>query len=205
MTEILKNTIENLNRRGFLAEYAENSEAAKARVLELASGAKTIGMGGSVTLYKTGIQDALAEAGFVIYSASYAAKNGQDPAEAVKQGIFADIYMSSSNAITEDGMLINIDGMGNRVAGMIFGPDKIIVVAGRNKIAANEAEAIARIKAIACPMNGKRLKKQLPCALTGRCNDCRSADRMCRVTVKHETPTRGKEFHIILVDEELGY
>ena len=88
---------------------------------------------------------------------------------------------------------------------MIYGPDKIIVVAGKNKIAADEAAAMERIKTISCPMNGKRLKKQLPCALTGKCNDCRSADRMCRVTVKHEAPTRGKEFHIIIINEDLGY
>ena len=125
--------------------------------------------------------------------------------EAEKQAMFADIFMSSTNAITEDGVLINIDGKGNRVAGLIFGPSKIIVVAGKNKIAANEAAAMERIKAVACPLNGKRLKKQLPCVLTGKCNDCRSADRMCRVTVKHETPTRNKEFHIIIVGEELGY
>ena len=205
MEQIIEKTILNLNKRGFLAEYAENAATATARVLELVNGAKTLGMGGSVTLYKTGIQDALDAAGYTIYGAAYAASKGLDPNEAVKQGIFADAYLSSTNAITSDGTLINIDGMGNRVAGLIFGPDKIIVVAGKNKIAEDEAAAINRIKTIACPMNGKRLKKQLPCALTGKCNDCRSADRMCRVTVKHEAPTRGKEFHIIIVGEELGY
>ena len=205
MEQMIRNTIDNLNKRGFLAEYAENSQAANQRVLELTADAESIGMGGSVTLYKTGIQDALEEAGHTIYGAAYAAAKGQDPAEAVKQGLFADVYMSSSNAITEDGTLLNIDGMGNRVAGLIFGPQKIIVVAGRNKLAANESAAMERIKTISCPMNGKRLKKQLPCALTGKCSDCRSADRMCRVTVKHEAPTRGKEFHIIIVNEELGY
>ena len=205
MERIICNTIDNLNKRGFLAEYAEDCAAAKARVLELVEGAQSIGMGGSVTVFKSGIQDALAAAGYKIYGAAYAAKMGEDPNQAVKMGVMADVYMSSSNAITEDGVLINIDGMGNRVAGLIFGPDKIIVVAGRNKIAANEAAAMERIKTISCPMNGKRLKKQLPCALTGKCNDCRSADRMCRVTVKHEAPTRGKEFHIIIINEDLGY
>ena len=205
MEQMIQNTIDNLNKRGFLAEYAETAQAAKERVLELTADARSIGMGGSVTLYKTGIQDALETAGHFIYSAAAAAAKGQDVAEAVKLGLFADVYMSSSNAITEDGTLINIDGMGNRVAGLIFGPQKIIVVAGKNKLAADEAAAMERIKTVSCPMNGKRLKKQLPCALTGKCNDCRSADRMCRVTVKHEAPTRGKEFHIIIVNEELGY
>jgi len=205
MEQIIRSTIENLNKRGFISEYAENAESAKNRVLELVKGASSVGLGGSVTLYKTGIQNALAEAGYKVYGAAYAASIGEDSEEATKQSIFADVFLSSSNAVTEDGTLINIDGKGNRVAGLIFGPEKIIMVIGKNKIAANEAEAIARIKAIACPMNGKRLKKQLPCVLTGKCADCRSADRMCRVTVKHEAPTRGKEFHIILVNEDLGY
>ena len=205
MEQIIQKTIDNLNKRGFLAEYAETSADAKARVMELVKGAESIGMGGSVTVFKTGIQDAAVEAGYRVYSAAYAAKMGEDPAMAMKQGVFADVYMCSSNAITEDGTLINIDGTGNRAAGMIYGPDKIIVVAGKNKIAADEAAAMERIKTISCPMNGKRLKKQLPCALTGKCNDCRSADRMCRVTVKHEAPTRGKEFHIIIINEDLGY
>lgn len=205
MEQIFQTTIDNLNKRGFLAEYAENADAARARVLELVKGAKTVGMGGSVTLYKSGIQNALADAGYTIYSAAYAASRGEDPAEATRQGIFADVYLSSSNAITVSGTLINIDGTGNRVAGLIYGPEKIIVVAGKNKLAADEAAAMEHIKTVACPLNARRLKKQLPCALTGKCNDCLSLDRMCRVTVKHETPTRGKEFHIILVNEELGY
>ena len=205
MEQIIKNTIDNLNKRGFLAEYAEDAAAAKQRVMELVKGAESIGTGGSVTLFKSGIQDAITDAGITLYSAGYAAKMGQDPAEAEKKAMFADIFMSSTNAVTEDGVLINVDGKGNRVAGLIFGPNKIIVVAGRNKIAADEAAAMERIKAVACPLNGKRLKKQLPCVLTGKCNDCRSADRMCRVTVKHETPTRNKEFHVIIVGEDLGY
>ncbi len=205
MDQRIKNTIDNLNKRGFLAEYAEDAAAAKERVMELIKGAESIGMGGSVTIFKAGIQDAVVEAGYTVYSAAYAAKMGEDPAKAMKMGVMADVYMCSSNAITEDGTLLNIDGTGNRAAGLIYGPDKIIVVAGKNKLAADEASAMEHIKTVACPLNGKRLKKQLPCALTGKCNDCRSADRMCRVTIKHEAPTRNKEFHVIIVGEELGY
>lgn len=194
-----------LTRHHFKAYAAADAAEAKEIVAELVKDAKSIGMGGSTTLARSGIFKMLAEDGSkTIYSAAYAAKKGEDIPTAMRKGLDAEVYITSSNAITMSGSLVNIDGTGNRCAAMFYGPDKVIFVIGRNKIAENYEDAIARIKAIACPNNAKRLKKQTPCAVTGKCSDCGGLDRMCNVTTIIERPTRGKEMHVILVDEDMG-
>ncbi len=113
--------------------------------------------------------------------------------------------MSSSNSVTLQGDLINIDAIGNRVAGMFFGPKKVVVVAGRNKISTNPHTAVLRIKNTASPQNTKRLGLDTPCAKTGKCEECNSPQRICNVVVRIQYPTWGKEMHVILVDEDLGF
>ncbi|MGD9707877.1 MAG: LUD domain-containing protein, partial [Candidatus Delongbacteria bacterium] len=114
-------------------------------------------------------------------------------------------YLSSSNAIIEDGRLLNIDGTGNRVAAMFFGPPEIIVIAGRNKIVENYDHAMERIKTIAAPKNAERLRRDVPCRFTGRCQDCRSPERMCQVTVCIENRLVDRELEVWLVNQNLGY
>lgn len=196
---------EILNQHHFTAYAAKNSQEAKEIVSKLISDAKSVGMGGSTTLARSGIFKMICDdASKTVYSASYAAKNNQDIPTAMKMSLNADVYLTSSNAITMNGSLVNIDGTGNRCAAMFYGPKKIIFVIGKNKIADNYDDAIAHIKTISCPNNAKRLKKQTPCAITGKCTDCNGLDRMCNVTTIIERPTRGKEMHIILVDEDMG-
>ena len=117
----------------------------------------------------------------------------------------ADVYLSSTNAMTLEGELVNIDGTGNRVSSMFFGPKKVIIVCGENKIAKDYDAAIDRIKNTACPANARRLKLSTPCAVTGKCNECSSKERMCNVTVKIQYPTTGRDINILLVGESLGY
>ncbi|HBA56184.1 MAG TPA: lactate utilization protein C, partial [Syntrophorhabdus aromaticivorans] len=98
------------------------------------------------------------------------------------QQLTCDLFLSSANAITEHGDIVNIDGFGNRVSAMIFGPKKVIIIAGYNKIVPDVPAALDRIKRVAAPMNAKRLNLSLPCAETGHCHDCTSEERICRVT-----------------------
>lgn len=204
MNDIQK-TLEALNSKGFKAVYAADAEQAKDYVLSLIDENQKVGMGGSMTLFETGIVDALLERGNTVYCSEVAARTGGDKDEAKRLGMSADIYLTSTNALTLDGDLINIDGVGNRVAAMFYGPQKVIFVAGKNKLTQNPHTAIARIKKVACPQNARRLGLSTPCATEGRCTDCDNTGRMCNVTVRLQRPTRGKDMHVVIIDGEFGY
>ena len=204
MNEIEK-TLQALSDKGFKAVFAENAEKAKDYVLSAIAQSDTVGCGGSMTLFETGIMDALVDRGNTVYSSELAAQSGGDKEAAKQHGMRADVYLSSTNALTLDGDLINIDGVGNRVAAMIYGPQKVIIVAGRNKLTQNPHTAIARIKKQACPPNARRLNLSTPCATENRCADCDSPQRMCNVTVRIQYPPRGKDVHVVLIDGDFGY
>ncbi len=160
-------------------------------------------MGGSMTLQELGIYEALQKAG---HDVLWHWRVPHDEMASVRdEAMGADVYLTSSNAVIEDGRLLNIDGIGNRVAAMFFGPPRIIVIAGRNKLAAGYAEALERIRNVAAPRNALRLKRETPCRYTGRCQDCRSSQRMCQVTVCIENRLEGRSLEVWLVDQDLGY
>ncbi len=179
-----------LTKRGYSVEVVKSAEEAKAAVLAESQSAASVAWGGSETLKEIGVQTALAEAG----------KEIRDHA------LEADIFLLSANALTTDGRIVNIDGRGNRVAASIAGPKRVIYVIGRNKIVAGGIDdAIARIKRETCPANTRRLGKRTPCALTGKCTDCNSPDRICKVTVVFDRCPGGMPTKVILVDAALGY
>ncbi len=204
MNDILR-TIDALNEKGFKAVFAQNAAEAVDYVLSQIGINDTVGFGGSQTLFETGIADALVNRGNTVYSRELATRTGGDADASRLLGMTADVYLTSTNALTLDGDLVNIDGSGNRVAAMFYGPKKVIVVAGRNKLTPNPHTAVARIKKIACPQNARRLGLSTPCALEDRCTDCDSPQRMCNVTVRIQRPTRGKEMHVVIIDGDFGY
>jgi hypothetical protein len=204
MSEI-QTALDVLNRKGFNAVYAADAKEALDTVMSLIGENESVGVGGSATLIETGILDALVESGKKVYSGELANRRGENNMEARKNGMTADVYISSTNALTLEGDLINIDGTGNRVAGMIYGPRKVIIVAGRNKLTKNPHTAVARIKKEACPPNARRLGLNTPCGTQGVCTDCDSPQRMCHVTVRIQLPPNGKEYHVILIDGDFGY
>ncbi len=204
MTDI-QMALNALNRKGFNAVYAADAKAALIHVLSLIGEKDSVGAGGSVTLYETGIIDAFIQRGQTIYQSDLAQKRGQDRDEAKRLGMTADVYVTSANALTLEGDLVNIDCSGNRVAAMLYGPHKVIVVTGRNKLTKNPHTAVARIKEYACPPNARRLKFDTPCAVTGICSDCDCPDRLCNVVVRIQWPPRGKEYHVIIIDGDFGY
>ena len=173
MSDVEK-VIQALDKKHFHAVYAKDGEQAKERVLGIIGGHESVGVGGSMTLEETGILSAIVKRGNTVFASTLAKKCGEDPDQARMDGMSADVYLSSTNAVTMAGDLINIDGIGNRVAGMFYGPKKVVVVAGRNKITDNPHTAVARIKNVACPQNARRLGKSTPCATTGKCGECAS-------------------------------
>ena len=203
MAEIDYNTLsEALSARHFLPQVFDTGLEAKAAALAII-GDKSVGIGGSATVRDLGLAEALQANGNQVYWHWLVAKEAKQAAR--DKALMADVYMCSTNALTADGRLVNIDGTGNRAAGLIYGPHEVVVILGKNKIVNGLDEAMERIKRDACPGNARRLGLDTPCAKTGACHDCRTSARMCNVTFILEAPTRPvKAFHVLIVKENLG-
>mgnify|MGYP000028474681 CR=1 FL=1 len=165
---------------------------------------QTVGVGGSMTLFETGVINYLRNKP-VRFLDRYQEGLSRDEIEDVfHQSLLADVYLTSSNAIDRNGNLYNIDGNGNRVAAMIYGPKKVIVIVGMNKIFDDEDSAIQHIKNISCPANALRLHKNTPCVQVGKCVDCQSDDRICSAYVKIARQPLSR-MTVLVINEELGY
>lgn len=200
----VERTIEALEKNNMQAYLVNSIDELIEKIKEVVNEGQTVSCGGSMTLFETGVIEHL-KSGRYNYLDRY--KEGITPEEVKKvyrEAFFADAYFTSSNAITEDGKLYNVDGNGNRVAAMLYGPDKVIVVAGSNKIVKNLDEAIERVKCIAGPANSKRLNRKTPCSKVGYCMDCNSNERICReyTVISKPVPNR---IYVIFLNEELGY
>ena len=196
----LEKTGKNLEGRGFrVHRFASGTEAAEFLVQTLHG--TSIGIGGSVTIDTLGVYDRLCGSNEVFWHWKNHAPETRERAGK------AETYLCSANGVSENGEIVNIDGFGNRVAGTIYGPERVFLVVGRNKIAPDLTGAIDRARNIAAPLNARRLNRHTPCAVgEPRCRDCRSPEKVCGVmTVFFMPPTSIKEFHVILVDEDLGY
>lgn len=188
----------NLEAHKFIVRtFAAGREAAD--YLNRAINGKSVGFGGSVTLDALGVYEALETHNTVIWHWK------QPVQEARQKAMRCDVYLTSANALAETGELINIDGLGNRVAATLFGHEKVYFVIGRNKLAPSYEEALWRARNIAAPKNARRLNKKTPCALKAdRCYDCRSPERICRGLVTLWEPPMGMEVEVLLIDEDLG-
>lgn len=196
----MEKTGKNLEGRGFrVHRFATGAEAAEFLVQTLHG--TSIGIGGSVTIDTLDVYDRLCESNEVFWHWKNHAPETRERAGK------AETYLCSANGVSENGEIVNIDGFGNRVAGTIYGPERVFLVVGRNKIAPDLTGAIDRARNIAAPLNARRLNRHTPCAVgEPRCHDCRSPEKVCGVmTVFFMPPTSIKEFHVILVDEDLGY
>ena len=156
-----------------------------------------------MTLQELGAYEALRDSGVQVMW--HWRVPGDEASKLIKDGMNADVYVASSNAVIEDGRLLNIDGTGNRVASMFFGPPRVIIIAGKNKLAPDFSSAMSRIKTVACPKNAERLNRNVPCRYTGKCQDCLSPERLCQITVLIENRLNQTELEVWLVNEELGY
>ncbi len=216
MTERVEKTIKALQSNRMEVYYCETGAEAKEKALSLIAKGSTVAIGGSVTVSSLGILDEL-RSGDYNFIDRHAAKTPEELKEVFRKSFFADSYICSTNAITVSGELYNVDGNGNRVACMLYGPDSVIIVAGVNKIVDSLDEAIVRLKEIAGPLNCKRLNKNTYCAKTGKCvacttgkehemtSACKSADRICRDFVVMAEQVQNGRIKIVLVNEDLGY
>ena len=197
-------TVKALEKNNFKATYVANRKEAAEKILELIPVEASIGIGGSVTINEIGIVDMLNERGNVVYNHGKPGLSREESLDIRRQQLNSDVFLTGSNAITIDGELINVDATGNRVAAMIFGPKKVIVIAGVNKIVPHLLAGIERVKLVASPMNNKRLKFQNPCVISGNCEDCHGATRICNVTtIMHKKPL-ATDVHVFIIGEELG-
>ena len=201
---LAKKMVEFLPSKGYNAYYAQNADEAKAKILELIPHGSSVAMGGSVTLTEMGMVDIFRGEEYKFFD-RFAAKNYGEQYDIYRKSFLSDYLVTSTNALTKNGELVNVDCSGNRVAGMILGPDNVIIVCGVNKIVDNIDEGLERLKKVA-PMNCKRLNHQTPCFETAECESCDSQARMCNyTTIIHHGRKHPGRYSIIVVAEELGF
>jgi L-lactate utilization protein LutB len=189
----------NFEKHGFYTKYFETKEEATAYIASQIKG-RTVGFGGSITVRQMGLFEALSQNNVTVW-------HHHIPGDEVKQlAAHAKIYITSANAVSQTGEIVNIDGAGNRIAMTLYGPEKVYYVVGKNKIMSTLHEALYRAKNIACPKNAQRLHVKTPCAVNGdRCYDCDSPDRICRCTIILDRAPSNLPSEIVFINEDLGY
>lgn len=196
--------VKALEKRHFWATYVKTKEEACQLALSLIPQDHTISWGGTMTMQEVGLMDAVKEKGFKIIDRDQA-KNPEERIELMRQGLLADTFLASANAISEDGQLVNLDGNGNRVAAMIYGPKQVIIVAGMNKVAKDLDAAIHRVRNVAAPARSQSFPDNaVPCMITGTCSDCLSPDSICAYLSVIRLCRPAEKVKVILVGEDLG-
>jgi len=203
--EALANTmIKNLAKRNMEAFYCATKEEAVALAMDLMKDGKIVGMGGAETVKEMGLLDAVKKSSLQFINRGLAL-TPEARKEVFLKTMACDYFLMSSNAITIDGELINIDGNANRVACLAHGPEHVLVLAGMNKVVDDITSGIARTQNVAAPANAARLKTRTPCATLGHCGDCQSEDCMCcQIVITRRSRHKGR-IKVILIGEELGY
>ena len=192
---------ENLIKKGYVANVFSSCEEARKYLLNSINNT-TVGIGGSVTVEQLNIYDDLKKNNAVYW---HMIEDIENQTEIRNLAINTRVYLTSANAISMDGEIVNIDGTGNRVASSLYGHEKIYFIIGRNKIENTLDEAIYRARNIAAPLNAKRLNKKTPCVMDLRCHNCSSPDRICRSLVVLYQKSKGADYEVVLIDDDLGY
>lgn len=201
----LQEAVRNLIKHEFEAISVSDRLAACMEILKRVSPDKTIGVGGSITIREIGIIDKLREQGNIVYDHWKEGLTKEESLRIRKKQQSSNVYLTSANAITINGEIVNVDGFCNRISSMSFGPEEVIFVAGKNKIVKDIKEGLERIKNIAAPMNARRFGADTPCASLGRCVDCNVPQRICRGTLILERRPFNTKMLVILVMEDLGF
>ena len=192
-----------LKKRNMEAYYCSTADEAVEQVLELIPAGDVVSWGGVATVDELGIKERLRHRGQPVIDRD-TARTPEERMAMLHQALTCDTFLMSSNAISEDGQLVNIDGMGNRVAALCFGPKQVIVVAGMNKVAGDLNAAIARARNVAAPANAQRFNIKTPCAVNGQCGDCTSPDCICaQMVITRFSKIKGR-IKVVLVGEDLG-
>lgn len=198
---LARRVIKGLESRNMTGYYAADREEALKTALEIIPEGSSITMGGAWSAHQIGLVNALKEGNYNFIDR----EDFEDPRQAWLLAYDADVYLSSANAVTADGVLINIDGNANRVSAIAQGPKKVLFIVGLNKVCEDVGSALSRARNIAAPMNAQRFPGELPCKKTGICADCKSPDTICCQMLITRYSRHKDRIHVILVNEELGY
>lgn len=195
--------VSNLRKRHFDAYYCENRESALEKAMELIPDGALIGWGGAMSAQQIGLMDTLRNRNANLIDRDNAV-DAQERTKMMKQCLTADVFLTGANALSLDGQMVNIDGNGNRVAAIVYGPEKVIVIAGMNKVCDTLEQAVQRARTVAAPANSQRFGGTAPCKTTGSCHNCVSPDCICNqiLITRHCRPAGRIQF--ILVGEDLG-
>ncbi|HIE05947.1 MAG TPA: lactate utilization protein [bacterium (Candidatus Stahlbacteria)] len=202
LTKRMEKVVDNLKNNGFSARFYTEVESGINDILKGIPQGSTIGIGGSVTIRELGLIDRLKTQGCEVVE-HWARSEPRDD-ELRRKACSCQYYLSGTNAITEDGYLVNTDGVGNRIAALSYGPKNVYIVSGVNKVVKDLHQAIWRIKNIAAPANGRRVKAKTPCVETGICSDCSSPGRICRATLILERAPFRSNYQVIILNQILG-
>ena len=201
----VKRTMEALEKNNMEAHLVNNKVELIGKIKDICKEGEVVSVGGSMTLFETGVIDFLRSGKYEFLDRYKEGLTPEEVKEVFRKSFFADSYFTSSNAITESGWLYNVDGNGNRVAAMLYGPDKVIVIAGVNKIVKDLDGAIERNKEISAPANCIRLNRSTPCSKIGYCSNCNSKDRICNEYTLIKRQREKGRITVIFLKEDFGY
>lgn len=205
MEAIVKNTISNLKKNNMQGYYVADRNELIGLLEKLIPESSTVGCGDSVTLEQLGVFDYLRNSNIVFYDKHKEGLTSEEKREIYLNNFRSDVFISGVNAVTENGEIINIDGNGSRVAPMLYGPRKVVLIVGSNKITKDSEEGLRRARQTAAPLDAKRLGKDTPCAITGKCVDCKSKNRICNDFVMISRQFDPERIHVILVEGSYGF
>lgn len=205
MEERIQRTMSALERNNMKAYYAESRDELLDIVRGLVKNDKLITAGGSVTLEESGVKQMLMTEFKGVYLDRSEGKTPEEVEDILHKAFVSDTFFASSNAVTEDGELYNVDGRGNRVSAMIYGSTQVVLIVGVNKIVRDMEEAVCRVEQVAAPKNTRRLNSGTPCEITGSCAHCRSRGRICCSYVRMAQQRVKDRIKVIIVNESLGY
>ena len=196
--------IKALSLRHFDAYYCASSSEAAEKILSLIPQTDVVSWGGSMTMEALGVIDRVKKGGWRVIDRS-TAQSQEEKIEIMRRALLCDTYLTGANAISEDGEIVNVDGNGNRVAAMTFGPKSVIVACGMNKVVKTAEDAISRARNTAAPVNAQRFNIRTPCKTTGSCADCKSTDSICSYIVRTRLCKPAGRIKVVLVGETLGF
>lgn len=196
--------MKNLQSRGFDAYYCRDKAEALDKALALIPEGASVGWGGAHSAEEIGLIEAVRHGNYTAFDRN-AAANPQERVKTMKRCLTADVFLCGANALSLDGQMVNIDGIGNRVAAIVYGPDTVLVVAGMNKVCDTLEDAVTRARTVAAPINKQRFATKTPCEVTGSCANCKSDDCICNQILITRNCRPAGRMKVILVGEDLGF
>lgn len=201
----IEKTINNLKKNNINGYYVKDNDELINLIKDIAKEGEVVSVGGSMSLFESKVIELLRSGRYEFLDRYKENLTQEDIKEIYRKSFFADTYFASANAITEDGKIFNVDGNGNRVAAILYGPDKVVLIVGVNKIVKNIEQAVARNRSISGPANAKRLNLSTPCIKTGQCMECNIEDRICCEYTVIKRQRNPKRMHVIFINDTLGF